>query len=71
MALMKTHVDGLEHRFSLQAKGGSKVSNVTVVNRIMARLYEDQANMLLFSFEEIEDGHRFTATDTLKTYKVK
>lgn len=71
MALLKTDADGLEHRFSLQAKGGSKVSNVTVVNRIMSRLHEDQANMLLFSFEGIEDGYRFTATDTMKTYKVK
>lgn len=71
MALLKTDADGLEHRFSLQAQGGRRVSNVTVVNRIMSRLYEDQANMLLFSFEEIEDGYRFTATDTMKIYKVK
>jgi hypothetical protein len=34
-------------------------------------LYEDQANMLLFSFEEIEDGYRFTTADTMKIYKVK
>jgi hypothetical protein len=37
----------------------------------MTRLYEDQANMLLFSFDGIEDGYRFTAGDTLKSYNVK
>lgn len=71
MTLLKTEDDGLEHRFSLQAQGGRRVSKVTVVNRIMARLYNDQANMLLFSFDGIDDGHRFTATDTMKVYKVK
>lgn len=71
MKLLKTEADGFEHRFSLQAQGGRRVSNVTVVNRIMVRLYEDQSNMLLFSFHGIEDGYRFTATDTLKIYKVK
>jgi len=60
MNLLKTESDGLEHRFSLHAQGG-----------IMVRLYEDQANMLLFSFGGMEDGYRFTATDTLKIYKVK
>ena len=71
MTLLKTEADGLEHRFNLQAQGGRKVRSVTVVNRIMARLYEDQANMMLFSYDGTEDGHRFTATDTMKIYKVK
>lgn len=71
MTLLKSEDDGLEHRFSLQAQGGRRVSDVTVVNRIMTRLYHDQANMLLFSFDGIEDGYRFTASDTLKIYKVK
>ncbi len=72
MTLLNTESDGLEHRFSLEAAGGRKrVSNVTVVNRIMTRLYDDQANMLLFSFDGIEDGYRFTASDTMKIYKVK
>jgi hypothetical protein len=71
MTLINTESDGLEHRFSLKAKGGRRVRNVTVVNRIMTRLYDDQANMLLFSFMGLEDGYRFTATDTLKIYKVK
>ncbi len=71
MKLLKTEVDGLEHRFNLQAQGGKKVKSVTVMNRIMTRLHNDQANMLLFSFEGVEDGYRFTATDTIKIYKVK
>jgi hypothetical protein len=71
MTLLKSETDGIEHRFNLEAGGSRAVENVTVINRIMTRLYEDQANMLLFSFNGIEDGYRFTTADTLKNYKVK
>lgn len=71
MTLLNAVADGLEHRFTIKAEGGDKVREVTVVNRIMTRLYDDQANMVLFSFDGIEDGYRFTATDTMKIYKVK
>jgi hypothetical protein len=63
--------DGPEHRFTLRAEGGKRVENVTVINRIMTRLHDDQANMVLFSFDGIEDGYRFTPIDTMKIYKVK
>ncbi len=69
--LISAEVDGLEHRFTLLAKGKKGVKNVAVINRIMTRLYEDQANMLLFSCGGIEEGYRFTATDTMKSYLVK
>jgi hypothetical protein len=71
MTLIKTETDGLEHRFNLEASGSRAVTNVTVINRIMTRLYDDQANMLLFSFNGIEDGYKFTTADTLKNYQVK
>jgi hypothetical protein len=71
MTLLKTETDGTEHRFNLEASGSREVKNVTVINRIMTRLYEDQANMLLFSFNGIEDGYKFTRADTLKNYQVK
>jgi len=71
MELVSATVDGLEHRFALRAKGKGEADSVTVVNRIMARLHEDQANMLLISLDGIEEGYRFTATDTMKSYKVK
>lgn len=71
MTLMKSETDGLEHRFNLEASGSRAVTNVTVINRIMTRLYDDQANMLLFSFNGIEDGYKFTTADTLKNYQVK
>lgn len=71
MELLDAGVDGLEHRFTLTAKGKSDVGSVTVVNRIMTRLYEDQANMLLISLGDTEEGYRFTSTDTMKSYKVK
>jgi len=71
MTLLKSETDGLEHRFNLEATGSRAVKNVTVINRIMTRLYDDQANMLLFSFNGIEDGYKFTTADTLKNYQVK
>jgi len=71
MKLLKSETDGLEHRFNLEARGNGEVKNVTVINRIMTHLYEDQANMLLFSLNGIEDGYRFTTADTLKNYMVK
>lgn len=71
MKLLSSEVDGLEHRFRLEAKGRKGIRSVTVVNRIMTRLYSDQANMLLFSYDGIEDGYRFTSSDTLKVYNVK
>lgn len=71
MTLLKAETDGTEHRFNLEASGSREVKNVTVINRIMTRLYEDQANMLLFSFNGIEDGYKFTSADTLKNYQVK
>ncbi len=71
MTMLKSEIDGLEHRFNLEARGKRAVKNVTVINRIMTRLYTDQANMLLFSYNGIEDGYKFTTADTLKNYKVK
>jgi len=71
MELLSADSDGLEHRFTLRAKGRKGVKNVTVMNRIMIRLYEDQANMLLFGYGGTEEGYRFTVTDTLKSYLVK
>jgi hypothetical protein len=71
MTLLNSETDGLERRFNLEARGKRSVKNVTVINRIMTRLYADQANMLLFSYNGIEDGFKFTAADTLKNYMVK
>jgi hypothetical protein len=63
--------DGLEHRFTLEAKGSKRVKTVAVVNRIMIRLYDDQANMVLFRFDDTEEGYKFTSSDTLRNYFVK
>ncbi len=71
MTLLNSEPDGLEHRFNLEARGKRSAKNVTVINRIMTRLYPDQANMLLFRYNGIDDGFKFTAADTLKNYKVK
>jgi hypothetical protein len=71
LKMTSAEVDGLEHRFTLKARGKEDARTVTVVNRIMTRLYEDQANMLLISLGGTEEGYRFTVTDTMKSYKVK
>jgi len=71
MKLLHSESDGLEHRFELEAYGGKRVSEVRVVNRIMTRLYDDQANMLLFSFGKTEEGYRFTVADTIRDYIVR
>jgi hypothetical protein len=71
MELLSAAADGLEHRFTLQARGKKSVRSVTVLNRLMTRLYEDQANMLLFSYDGVEEGYRFTVTDTIKSYQAK
>jgi hypothetical protein len=71
MELLSASADGLEHRFTLRAKGKKGLRSVTVMNRIMIRLYEDQANMLLFSLNGMEEGYRFTVRDTIRSYKMK
>ncbi|HUW92749.1 MAG TPA: DUF6702 family protein [Bacteroidales bacterium] len=71
LKLLGSESEGLERRFNLVAKGGRSVKSVTVVNRIMTRLYEDQANMVLFRFDDMEEGYKYTATDTLRNYNVK
>jgi len=71
MKLLNDETDGLEHRFNITAVGAKRFTGVTVMNRIMTRLYDDQANMVLFSFDGIEEENRFTTTDTMKIYKVK
>lgn len=71
MKLITSEKDGLERKFTLEAKGGKSVKTVTVIDRIMTRLYTDQSNMLLFSFNGIEDGYKFTTSDTLRNYNVK
>ncbi len=71
MKLLHSESDGLEHRFRLETYGGKRVTKVRVVNRIMTRLYDDQANMLLFSFGKMDEGYRFTAADTIRDYIVR
>ena len=69
--LLGAESDGLEHRFTFEARGGKRVRNVTLVNRIMTLLHSDQSNMVLFSFEDIQEGLKFTASDTLRNYNMK
>lgn len=71
MKLLHSESDGLEHRFRLEAYGGKRVKEVRVVNRIMIRLYDDQANMLLFSSGTTEEGYRFTVADTTRNYIIR
>ncbi len=35
-----------------------------IINTIMADLYEDQSNLLIFRFGDFEEGYKFTASET-------
>ncbi len=71
MKVVTSETDGAEQRITLAARGKKKVSDLTVINRIMINLHSDQMNMMLFKFNDIEDACKFTATDTLRNYCLK
>jgi hypothetical protein len=71
LILKDVEVDGLEHRFRLEAKGKRKASSVTVFNKINTVLYPDQSNMLMFKYKNVEEGCKFTVADTIKVFNVQ
>lgn len=70
LKIIKAESDGIEHRFTITAEGKKKVTEVRIMNRIMTRLYSDQANMVMFKFNDVEDAGKMSVTDTLRIYKV-
>jgi hypothetical protein len=50
---------------------GKKAKNVTVKNLFMTDLYKDQTNLLIFRFNDFEEGVKFTAEKTEQTFVIK
>jgi len=70
LELMRIETDADEHKFFLQAKGSRHSHSVTISNTINVRLYEDQSNMIMFKYREIEEGFKLSPSDTLKVFNV-
>jgi hypothetical protein len=71
LKLKDVEVDGLEHRFRLEAKGKRKAKSVSVYDNINTILYQDQSNMLMFKYNNVEEGCKFTVADTIKVFTVQ
>ena len=42
-----------------------------VKNQILTGLYKDQANLLIFKYDDVEEGVKLTSDMTEKTFKIK
>jgi hypothetical protein len=71
LKLKKVEIDGLEHKFTLEAKSKRKAGIVSVLNTINTRLYQDQSNMLMFKYNDVEEGCKLTSSDTIKVFNVQ
>lgn len=70
LELLSVENDGVEHKFLLVAKNKIKPHEVTVSSTINTRLYHDQTNMVMFKCNEVEEGFKLTASDTLKVFVI-
>ncbi len=54
-------------RFSIPLK--SRIKSLEVENKILTGLYPDQVNLFIYKNGEIEEGVRYTLSDTKKRFK--
>lgn len=59
-----------ELRMNLLLNSVKKVNTITVKNLVMTSLYNDQANMTIVKVNDFEQGVKFTADETEKTFKI-
>jgi hypothetical protein len=59
-----------ELRMNLLLNSIKKVNTITVNNLVMTSLYNDQANMTIVKVNDFEQGVKFTADETEKTFKI-
>lgn len=59
-----------ELRLNLLLNSVKKVNTITVKNLVMTSLYNDQANMTIVKVNDFEQGVKFTAEETEKTFKI-
>ncbi|MDY0098296.1 MAG: hypothetical protein RBR81_03780 [Bacteroidales bacterium] len=60
-----------ELKINLKYGTSSEFDSVMVRNRIMAELYNDQANMVIVRVKDFEEGFKFTPSVTQKTFRIK
>jgi hypothetical protein len=60
-----------ELKINLKYGIASKFDSVTVSNRIMTELYDDQANMIILRVMDFEEGFKFTPSITQKTFRIR
>lgn len=70
LELVSIEAEGNEHKFFLQAKGSRHAHSVAISSTINVQLYEDQSNMIMFKYREIEEGFKLSPSDTLKVFNV-
>jgi hypothetical protein len=64
-------ISDAEIKLNLSYKFKGKANTFTVRNSIMTELYQDQNNMLIFKYNEIEEGIKFTSEKKERTFKIK
>ncbi len=60
-----------ELRVNLRFESPGKVDNITVRNRVMTEIYDDQANMVIVRIKDFEEGVKLTSSVTEKTFEVR
>jgi hypothetical protein len=71
LKLKEVTVDGLEHKFRLEAKSRRNATNISVYNTLHNRVYSDQSNMVMFKYNDVEEGIKMDCSDTIKVFRVK
>lgn len=63
--------DETEVKIYMSYKFRGKPTEVTIHNFIMTELYDDQSNMLIFKYNNIEEGIKFTPEKEEQTFILK
>jgi hypothetical protein len=66
--LLNMALNDNEVTMNLLYKSGRNPEKITIENRIMTTLYNDQANMVIMRIKDIEEGFRLTPEITEKSF---
>jgi len=61
--------DELKMNFLINNKGKARI--VKVKNQILTDLYKDQSNLLIFKYDDFEEGIKMTSDMNERTFKIK
>ena len=59
----------LKMNFLISSKGKARV--IKVKNQILTTLYQDQSNLLIFKYDDLEEGIKMTSDMNERTFKIK